>query len=111
MSAPSQMAIVRSVPNGGSVCVPRDERRSRGVVRGVRGSESGRRIGAWVVGVTACRPKAPGLGSGSVTGKGSDMKMDLVVVLFVIGAIAWLRKGPGVGTARWRYGAVQGPVG
>jgi hypothetical protein len=54
---------------GGSVRVPRDERRSRDVVRDVRAPKSGRRIGAWVVGVTACNPKAPGLGNGSMSGE------------------------------------------
>ena len=79
--------------------VPRDERRSRNVVRNVRGSEAGRRIGAWVVAVTACDAKTPGLGNGSMIGEVSDTKMDLVV-LFVICAIAWLRKGWALATAR-----------
>lgn len=51
--------------NGGSVCVHRDERRSRDIVRDLCGS--GRRIVAWVVAVTARDAKAAGLGNGSMT--------------------------------------------
>jgi hypothetical protein len=37
--------------------------------------------------------------------------MGLVVVFFVICAIAWLRKGWALATARWRYRARADPVG